>query len=96
MLEFLCSAAILFKILHTINNDIVDFPSGPLPVSPLTQRIALEDSDDPCTICINKIKSGETFVKLSCNHTFHYNCLAQWSTHSRLCPLCKHSFESEQ
>ena len=91
MFFLVCSTFLFFNILSFAHNQIIHIGEGDLPPAPLSQHIAIEDLENPCIICLNKIKPGETFVKLGCNHYYHHHCISQWSTHSRLCPICKQS-----
>lgn len=42
-----------------------------------------------CIICFDNIKN-QNKITLSCNHTFHYNCIKTMiMKRSRKCPLCR-------
>lgn len=49
-------------------------------------------SDSPstdCSICFAELKVGHKALKLSCEHFFHTDCVAEWLKRSNKCPLCK-------
>ncbi len=59
-----------------------------------SKRIALEDwSDTSCTICLESFDEIEV-VLITCGHTYHYFCLAEWLLcKRRSCPQCKVAIE---
>lgn len=46
------------------------------------------------------LKSSSThfdYVKTSCNHGFHLNCLAKWvGNNKKTCPMCRHNLQQAQ
>ena len=42
-----------------------------------------------CVICIGEISPSEVCVTLRCNHTFHYECIAEWAERTANCPCCR-------
>lgn len=46
-----------------------------------------EDTDNVCVICQSNIITSEAFVKLSCHHWYHINCLKQ--VPDSRCPTCR-------
>jgi len=46
---------------------------------------------ETCTICLDLPEPGEMVTTLTCCHWYHRECIREWLTHSRLCPLCKAS-----
>ena len=48
------------------------------------------DEKDDCSICLNNLGSGSSFLTLSCNHRFHLLCLASnIQSLNKTCPLCR-------
>jgi len=47
---------------------------------------------EKCCICIDDIISGK-YVKLPCDHEFHYDCVRKWFAEQLVCPVCRHSIE---
>eukprot|EP00929_Paragymnodinium_shiwhaense_P039795 TRINITY_DN20858_c0_g1_i1.p1 TRINITY_DN20858_c0_g1~~TRINITY_DN20858_c0_g1_i1.p1 ORF type:complete len:474 (-),score=70.00 TRINITY_DN20858_c0_g1_i1:119-1540(-) len=43
--------------------------------------------DPMCIICLGEFRDGEEAAQLPCNHVFHNDCIGQWLSKSRHCPL---------
>ena len=41
---------------------------------------------DECSICIESLNKTTTLL---CGHIFHSNCINQWITYNKKCPLCR-------
>ena len=54
-----------------------------------TRKTCLTDSDETCTICCTEFAAGDVLRKLTCPHVFHADCVDQWLSESKKCPLCK-------
>ena len=60
-------------------------------------------SDLECSICLDKFKLGEKYIKLPCNdtpHIFHVgteNCsgIKPWLERNNTCPMCRCEFETD-
>eukprot|EP00730_Choanoeca_flexa_P011176 TRINITY_DN23964_c0_g1_i1.p1 TRINITY_DN23964_c0_g1~~TRINITY_DN23964_c0_g1_i1.p1 ORF type:complete len:218 (+),score=20.25 TRINITY_DN23964_c0_g1_i1:144-797(+) len=50
-----------------------------------------EACEDRCAICLEEMVVGKVLEK--CQHRFHETCLAEWVTHSSVCPLCRTSIK---
>jgi hypothetical protein len=50
--------------------------------TPSSQLVAYEE----CSICYDAMIDS---VKLACNHSFHSDCIAEWSNVNTVCPLCR-------
>jgi len=50
------------------------------------------ESEEPeaCSICMNDFESNAAIRTLPCEHFFHPQCIDQWLTIKRECPLCRH------
>jgi hypothetical protein len=44
---------------------------------------------ESCCICMNKIVEKEIITTIKCNHTFHLNCIREWSKYKADCPVCR-------
>jgi hypothetical protein len=44
-----------------------------------------------CSICIDRISSGDDCVQLPCGHWFHTDCIKDAMRCDRRCPNCRHS-----
>jgi hypothetical protein len=42
-----------------------------------------------CSVCLEKIRIGESMSTLDCAHTFHNNCINEWGSYKQECPLCR-------
>jgi len=54
-------------------------------------REQVEVGDDTCGICLDKLSRSGRLKKGSrrCSHKFHKQCIDEWHTRSRTCPLCR-------
>lgn len=48
-----------------------------------------------CPICFENIEHNNT-AQLKCNHTFHQNCINDWFSKNRNCPMCQREFEENE
>ena len=46
-------------------------------------------NQDKCTVCQFEFNEGETLRKLTCDHLYHKNCVDEWLTQEKKCPVCK-------
>lgn len=81
---------ILYRFKSFISPSIIESIKNNLPHNNCYCDI---DSDDNCSICLEKLCS-EKCIKLSCNHHIHVKCAIEWETskYSRTieqCPLCR-------
>lgn len=54
-----------------------------------------KEADTICAICLRSLTKYRFIWKLSCNHHFHYNCIAQWSNlQNYTCPLCRKYYDN--
>ena len=42
-----------------------------------------------CSICYDNITTETGMTQLSCEHTFHFRCIAQWMIEHSTCPCCR-------
>lgn len=42
-----------------------------------------------CSICLSNIDLNNKFITLSCNHSYHDECLNKWFEKSKTCPICR-------
>ena len=54
----------------------------------------MENSEAICTICLNVLDSKEELLATtnSCHHSFHLNCIREWSQRSLTCANCRTVF----
>ena len=46
------------------------------------------ETNDECSICIEKFTEGKDVWVLKCGHVHHKFCLRNWLLGQRRCPLC--------
>ena len=46
-----------------------------------------EGDDVQCSICLNNITTGQNVTSLSCEHTFHSQCIQRWFRRNATCPV---------
>ena len=42
-----------------------------------------------CTICLEHFNENELLYELSCNHSYHKECIDDWLSKKNTCPLCR-------
>ena len=56
----------------------------------LEVKTAEEDLDITCSISMTKIKKGDKYVTLPCEHTFQESCIRTWlKEYNYKCPVCR-------
>lgn len=45
-----------------------------------------DSNSETCIICIKSLDNKYT---LSCNHSFHEECIKQWKKYNKSCPVCR-------
>ena len=48
-----------------------------------------------CNICFEDIQKNTSIYKLSCNHSYHINCIETWFKQNLSCPICRKQFKVE-
>ncbi len=61
-------------------------------VSRFPATVLAEDQPDPCSICRDTLKAGQTLRELPCHHSFHQTCVDPWVTQHANCPMCRRVF----
>lgn len=65
-------------------NAVPDLEGGWGPM----QRIADEEEQPSCSICLCDYDLGEEVVRLPCTHLYHEACIGSWTDNHTRCPLC--------
>jgi hypothetical protein len=90
------------EIAHSIHKDKIGIitENGKVIIRhPIDERKTI-DLGDYCPICfVEWVKNPEStpkkpdsnicFATKKCRHAFHCSCLQEWSSHQRVCPLCR-------
>ncbi|XP_069101835.1 E3 ubiquitin-protein ligase Arkadia-like isoform X1 [Argopecten irradians] len=60
------------------------------------KRDADGDDEQPekCTICLSEFEETEDVRRLPCMHLFHIECVDQWLTSNKKCPICRVDIEA--
>ncbi|KAL8566460.1 hypothetical protein ACOMHN_015096 [Nucella lapillus] len=48
-----------------------------------------DDHPEKCTICLSEFEEGEDVRRLPCMHLFHMDCVDQWLSTNKNCPICR-------
>ena len=71
----------LEDVIVTVNDDDLD---------KMTKIIVSQDTDIECSICLNNIIKDDEIIKLSCTHSYHYNCIMVYlKQYNHKCPICR-------
>ena len=55
-------------------------------------ELTVNEVEDTCVICQDKIEVNSVIRKLNCNHKYHYKCIDNWFENNYTCPLCMKRF----
>ena len=56
----------------------------------LKKLVIIQEQEDNCSICLEKLNTSETCKLKSCGHYYHTKCIIQWLTEEKnICPLCR-------
>lgn len=53
-----------------------------------------DDQQEKCTICLSEFEMEEDVRRLPCMHLFHIQCVDQWLTTNKKCPICRVDIEA--
>jgi len=53
-----------------------------------------EEEADKCTICLSEFELEEDVRRLPCMHLFHVECVDQWLSQNKRCPICRVDIEA--
>jgi hypothetical protein len=51
--------------------------------------VKIENDDDVCSNCLDKLNSEKEVIKTRCDHVYHKDCLLVSINNSNSCPLCR-------
>lgn len=80
-------------------NDVVSVPLLSVPDKGISDidfsnNVKPCSKESECLICYEDINENGSEI-INCKHSFHTQCLKEWSKVSQLCPLCKNSIISQ-
>jgi hypothetical protein len=47
-----------------------------------------------CAVCIGEYEDGDELAELVCGHLYHVECVREWLTKHKECPLCRHDIRA--
>ncbi|VVC25107.1 Zinc finger, RING-type,Zinc finger, RING/FYVE/PHD-type [Cinara cedri] len=56
----------------------------------------MEDNTEKCTICLSDFEDTEDVRRLPCMHLFHIECIDQWLSSNKRCPICRVDIETKE
>lgn len=95
---FICTLRMFYRRRRPVNN-------GDSLVDPLRRRPSLIiqsylrpstelDKERECPVCFDRFEVDISIAQLSCNHTFHVECLKRWMDINAICPCCRMEIET--
>lgn len=64
------------------SEDIVKLGSFKITAEQITEY-------ENCNVCLEDFENDDECRLLSCNHAYHSNCIDQWLTINKICPVCR-------
>lgn len=65
-----------------------------MPVLRVTNN-DIEEENDECTICFDKMSVGDAAMRIPCGHLFHEDCVRKWLESSNMCPVCRYELPTD-
>ena len=47
-----------------------------------------------CSVCLIDFEKDDEVIHLTCNHTFHQDCIMEWALHKPDCPNCREKIKN--
>ena len=87
MLMCFCS---LSACLHEYYNNRINHGIMSQPLVENRREVRNETLfEEGCLICLERYKKNEKIITLKCDHIFHVQCIEEWLTSKKSCPLCR-------
>lgn len=72
-----------------------DHTEGVSSLDDVSIIVANEHKDEVCPICYNEMSGLSEIRKTTCGHLFCRDCISQWLSQSKTCPMCVTQLQSD-
>ncbi|XP_074600297.1 uncharacterized protein LOC141854498 [Brevipalpus obovatus] len=72
---------------------VIERNTFPHKYKKLLRSVEVDDAIEKCTICLSEFEDCEDVRRLPCMHLFHIECVDQWLTSNKRCPICRVDIE---
>lgn len=55
--------------------------------------IVRDDKDKGCCVCLVEFEDDSNVSVIECNHIFHTECIKEWTSYKKSCPVCRKNLE---
>lgn len=85
-------------LINRLNNDTIRLIDDALSQIRIGANLELKlerrecdekEKKEDCCICLASLEEKKYVSTLKCNHTFHHECITEWTKTSYTCPLCR-------
>jgi hypothetical protein len=73
------------RIRYQVNSEVVKYQVAGSPAPPADGS----SSENPCIVCLGDYEIGESMMILTCEHTYHRDCIMPWLKTNGQCPICR-------
>lgn len=84
----------LGNINRGASQDVIEQNTLPHKYRKMKRCSVDDDQQEKCTICLSEFEDGEDVRRLPCMHLFHIECVDQWLTTNKKCPICRVDIEA--
>tara|TARA_B110000977_G_C11090636_1_gene496733 strand:+ start:1829 stop:2440 length:612 start_codon:yes stop_codon:yes gene_type:complete len=84
---------IIQNVIHDSINEQQEGISDDMLQQLRNSAVNNESGQCQCSICLDNINIGESFVTLQCSHKFHLHCIERWCQSHNTCPMCRNVIE---
>ncbi|XP_062585308.1 E3 ubiquitin-protein ligase Arkadia-like [Saccostrea cucullata] len=74
--------------------DIIEMNTLPYKYKKMKKDGDDDQQEEKCTICLSEFEMEEDVRRLPCMHLFHIQCVDQWLTTNKKCPICRVDIEA--
>lgn len=78
------------------SQDTIERCTFPHKYKPRKRPPGDHDEDvEKCTICLSEFENNDDVRRLPCMHLFHIDCVDQWLSTNKRCPICRVDIETQ-